>query len=529
MDHGGGAGLAVSDRLAILGYPIIVAMKRSLLFLFALALAACTARTPQSPILSVEGGQIQGVAADVPGVTVFRGIPFAAPPIGGNRWRAPQPVEPWEGVRICDKFGHPPFQAAHYPGGYTTEWGYGDEAPYSEDCLYLNVWTKAPGETERKLPVAVWIFGGGMREGWSSEPEFDGQEWAAKDVVLVSFNYRVGPFGFFAHPLLSAEDPEHATGNWGTLDQIAALRWVQENIAQFGGDPDNVMLFGQSAGARSVKFLSASPLARGLFHKAVIMSGSGFVDPRKAAAAPALPGFPGMPAMRMPAQSQYTLAEAEQSVQAVADWAGLKDLRALRGASTETIFALGSIYTAVTGQRSVLSASPISPYIDGYVLTETFDEACVDGSLAQVPYMIGYTLNDAGNMGAQIRDFCLNREEMGGQAWAYQFARPLPTDGRPGVLQGAFHSSDLWYVFKSLKNCWRPWTQGDWDLSEVMLTAWSNFAKYADPNGPDGGEWAPYTAATPQFMVFKLDDAGVEASAMGEPLVAPRPAFGARP
>ena len=162
-----------------------------------LTLVACGTQD-NGPILTIEGGQIQGVPADIKGVTVYRGIPFAAPPTGQNRWKAPQPVIPWEGVKLCDKFGHPPFQAAHYPGGYTTEWGYGDEAPYSEDCLYLNVWTKKPGDVNAKLPVAIWIFGGGMREGWGSEPEFDGQEWANKDVVLVSFNYRVGPFGFFA-------------------------------------------------------------------------------------------------------------------------------------------------------------------------------------------------------------------------------------------------------------------------------------------------------------------------------------------
>ena len=499
-------------------------MKRYfLLLLGAFALAACTA-TPDNPILTIEGGQIQGVRLDdAPGVTVFRGIPYAAPPIGENRWRAPQSVVPWEGVRICDKFGHPPFQAAHYPGGYTTEWGYGDEAPYSEDCLYLNVWTKAPGQTERKLPVAVWIFGGGLREGWSSEPEFDGKAWAGKDVVLVSFNYRVGPFGFFAHPALSAEDPEHATGNWGTLDQIEVLKWVQRNIAQFGGDPDNVMLFGQSAGARSVKFLSASPLTKGLYNKAVIMSGSGLMDPRK----PAQPMFPGGPVL--PAQTQATLAEAEQSIKAVADWAGLTDLTKLRAASTETVFAMNNLYTSATGKRSVLSASPISPYIDGYVMPETFDEACIDGTLADIPYMIGYTLNDAGNMAEQIIDFCLNREEKGGMAWAYQFARPLPTDGRENVPQGAFHSCDLWYVFKSMEHCWRPWTPGDWDLSERMLTAWTNFAKYADPNGPDGCEWEPYTAEQPEFMVWKLDEADAEASTVGQPLQAPRPSFGARP
>ena len=499
-------------------------MKKTLLLsVLALALAACQS-APNNPVLTIEGGQIQGVVLeDVPGVYVYRGIPYAAPPIGENRWKAPQPVVPWEGVRVCDQFGHPPFQAAHYPGGYTTEWGYGEEAPYSEDCLYLNVWTKAPGQVDKKLPVAVWIFGGGLREGWGSEPEFDGKYWGGKDVVLVSFNYRVGPFGFFAHPELSAEDPEHATGNWGTLDQIEVLRWVQRNIAQFGGDPENVMIFGQSAGSRSVKFLSASPLTKGLFNKAVIMSGSGLVDPRK----PAQPMFPGGPVM--PAQTQATLAEAEASVKEVADWAGFKDIAALRRASTETIYAMGTLYTSATGKRSILSAMPISPYIDGYVLKETFDEACVDGSLAQVPYMIGFTLNDSGNMAGQISEFCLNRQEMGGKAYAYQFARPLPTDGRSNVLQGAFHSSDLWFVFKSLEHCWRPWTKGDWDLAEKELTYWTNFAKYGDPNGPDGGEWTPYTADKPEFMVFKLDEADVEASAMGEPLRAPAPPRMGRP
>ena len=499
--------------------------KLMILLVAALAIASCST-APKNPVLTIEGGQIQGVVLDdAPGVYVYRGIPYAAPPIGENRWRAPQPVVPWDGVRICDTFGHPPYQAVHYPGGYTTEWGYGDEAPYSEDCLYLNVWTKAPGQTDKKLPVAVWIFGGGLREGWGSEPEFDGKYWGAKDVVLVTFNYRVGPFGFFAHPELSAENPEHPTGNWGTLDQIEVLKWVKRNIAQFGGDPDNVMLFGQSAGGRSTKFLSASPLTKGLFDKAVIMSASGLVDPRAQQAAPAIPGMPAMP---MASQSHYTLAEAEASTKEVADWAGFKDLASLRRASTETIYAMGSLYTSVTGKRSVLSASPIAPYIDGYVMDKTFDDACIDGSLAEIPYMIGYTLNDAGNMAGQIRTFCLNREEMGGKAYAYQFARPLPTDGRPNVLSGAFHSSDLWFVFKSLEHCWRPWTQGDWDLSEKMLTAWSNFAKYSDPNGPDGGEWTPYTAAKPEFMVWKLDENDAEASAIGEPLTPPRPAMGTR-
>src|SRR5574344_993017 len=233
-------------------------MKAKFLLMAAAVVLAAACQKTANPVLTIEGGQVQGVPAEKAGVIVYRGIPYAAPPIKDLRWKAPQSVIPWKGIKIADKFGHPGYQSVHYPGGYTTEWGYGDEAPYSEDCLYRNVWTKAAGQVGKKLPVALWIHGGGYREGWGSEPEFDGQEWAAKDVVLVSFNYRLGVFGFLTHPELSAESPEHVSGNYGILDQIAALKWVKNNIAQFGGDPDNVTIFGQSAGAGSVKTLCAS-------------------------------------------------------------------------------------------------------------------------------------------------------------------------------------------------------------------------------------------------------------------------------
>ena len=488
-------------------------MKRFLILACALAMAAC-AHEKASPILTVEGGQVQGVAADVPGVTVFRGIPFAAPPIGENRWKAPQPVVPWEGVKVCDTFGHPPFQAAHYPGGYTTEWGYGAEAPYSEDCLYLNVWTKAPGQPEKKLPVAVWVFGGGMREGWGSEPEFDGQEWASKDVVLVSINYRLGVFGFFTYPELSAESENKVSGNYGILDQIESLKWIKKNIEQFGGDPENVTIFGQSAGAGSVRTLCESPLARGLFHKAVIMSGGGLNIPPKE-------GQEAKPATPMNRFFTYnpSLQESEANTKKVMDWAGLTDLEKLRKASTETMYNVADLYNAVTKNDVYLVNRPI---VDGYVCTKSFDEAAREGTIADVPYMIGYTLNDMGDMAAGIAEFCKVRQEKGGKAWAYEFARPLPDDGKhPEItdrLKGAFHSSDLWFVFKSLKHCWRPWTQGDWDLAEKMLTAWTNFAKFGNPNGEEDGEWTPCTAESPNFMLFKLDDKDAEKSEMGAPI-----------
>ena len=185
-------------------------MKKLLYLLPIIAMVGCTS-TLDNPVLTIEGGQVQGVPADISGVFVYRGIPYAAPPIGDLRWKEPQPVVAWEGVKVADKFGHPGYQAVHYPEGYAVEWGYGDEAPYSEDCLYLNVWTTSPGKVDKKLPVALWIHGGGYREGWGSEPEFDGQEWANKGVVLVSINYRLGIFGFMPYHELSEESPNAAT------------------------------------------------------------------------------------------------------------------------------------------------------------------------------------------------------------------------------------------------------------------------------------------------------------------------------
>jgi para-nitrobenzyl esterase len=210
-----------------------------------------------------------------------------------------------------------------------------------------------------------------------------------------------------------------------------------------------------------------------------------------------------------------TLEQAETQTKEIMDWAGLTNLDRMRAASTETIYTVGALYGAVTGKRTRVSGTPI---VDGYVSLQTFDAAARDNKLANVPYMIGYTLNDLGMMGQGIGDFCLNRENAGGKAYAYEFARPLPTDGRDNVLKGAFHSSDLWYVFKSLQHCWRPMTKGDWQLSEVMLTAWSNFARYGDPNGRNGGKWVAYTKEKPKLMIFKLDASDKENSGMGDPV-----------
>ncbi len=316
-------------------------------------------------------------------------------------------------------------------------------------------------------------------------------------------------FGFLTHPDLSAESPHKVSGNYGILDQIESLKWIKKNIAQFGGDPDNVMIFGQSAGAGSVKTICASPLSKGLFNKAVIMSGGGLTiapPPGAAADAHMRRMFPVL-----------TYEEAQQQNKTVLDWACYTNLEEMRKASTEVIYTIGTIYNRVTQKNAFMTGMPVT---DGYCNPKSFDEAAIDGSLADVPYMIGFTQDDLGDMADGIAAFCLNREEKGAKAWAYECARPLPDDGShpEDYLKGAFHSSDLWFVFKSLQHCWRPWTQGDWDLSEKMLTAWTNFAKYGDPNGNQGGTWAPYTKDNAKFQLFKLDAQDKENSEMGDPI-----------
>jgi len=456
----------------------------------------------KNPVLTIEGGQIQGVQTENPGVYVYRGIPYAAAPTGDLRWKEPQPVTPWEGVRVADEFCNACMQSAHHEGEfYQKEFFDEGDAPYSEDCLFLNIWTPAPGKVNKKLPVAMWIHGGGYVAGWGFEKEMDGEAWAERDVVLVTINYRLGIFGFLAHPELTAESPHNTSGNYGILDQIAALNWIKENIAQFGGDPGNIMIFGQSAGAGSVQALVASPLAKPLISSAIIMSGGGISE--------------------RPMMGGGNLEDAAQRGKVIMDWAGYDTLEKMRAASAKDIFELTGNYAAETGQRA-----GFSPIIDGYVSEESFSSAVRANRVADVPYMIGSVMDDIPFLASteSIAAFCIEREKAGNKAYAYQFARALPGDDA-----GAYHSSELWYIFNTLDRAWRPFTEEDHVLSNVMLDAWTNFARYSDPNGAQGGEWTPYTAQSQEYMIFKLDSTGVEASSMGQPVPSSHPMnFGGR-
>ena len=315
----------------------------------------CNAQPKTAGQVKVTGGVIQGVVED--GMMIFKGIPFAAPPVGELRWKAPQPVIPWEGVRNADKFGPSPISSM------------GGQRDASEDCLYLNVWTPAKSQKE-KLPVMVWIYGGGFSMGTSSY--YDGAPIAREGVVLVTINYRVGKLGYFAHPALSAENPEHVSGNYGILDQIAALRWVQDNIAQFGGDPKNVTIFGESAGGISVSMLCASPLAKGLFRAAISQSGSSFGPVRPKS-------YPG--------ENMKSLAQSEKEGVEFGESKGATTAEALRALKPEDL----SRQMTVTG-----GAWPI---VDGYVIPDDQFKMYEAGKYNDVALLIGYNSDEGDSFG----------------------------------------------------------------------------------------------------------------------------------
>ena len=452
-------------------------MKKLSLFLLICMLSGFAISKDSNPVLTIEGGKVIGVQTPTQGIIAYKGIPFAAPPVGDLRWKEPQPVVSWEGVKVADKFGAAAEQVTWDPNSfYGKEWRASGSVPFSEDCLYLNVWTPAAGKIHKKLPVVMWIHGGGYREGFAFEPEMDGGEaWASRGVILVTVTYRLGVIGFFSHPLLSAENPHGVSGNYGLLDQIAALKWIHNNIQQFGGDPNNIMIFGQSAGAGSVQSLCASPLSKNMVSHMISMSGGG------------LGNFGGLGA--------NSLDTAQAANKAMMDYfkkTSLKDMRAL---SFDELTQMAKDYAAATKKFAFFA-----PVVDNYVLTGTFSNTALAGQIADISYIFGYTANDLMDMTKAVKDFCALRAEKSSKpAYAYLFARQLPGDS-----SGAFHSSDLWYVFHSFAHSWRPFNAGDKALSTKMVDYWTNFAKYGNPNGKGKGIWIPYTAKEPKFMVFDV-------------------------
>ncbi len=452
-------------------------MKKLSLFLLICMLSAFLPKNDSNPVLTIEGGKVLGVQTPTKGVIAYKGIPFAAPPVGDLRWKEPQPVVPWKGVRVADKYGAAAEQVTWDPKSfYGKEWRASGSVPFSEDCLYLNIWTPAAGQSNKKLPVAMWIHGGGYREGFAFEPEMDGgEDWASHGVILVSVTYRLGIMGFFSHPLLAAESPHGVSGNYGLLDQVAALKWIHDNIKQFGGDPNNITIFGQSAGAGSVQLLCASPQSKDLISHAISMSGG------------------GLSTFKMGSNSLDTAMMANKDFMDYFKKTTLKEMRAL---SFEELTQMAKDYASAT-------KTPMfwGPVVDNYFMNGTFGDEATAGKIADIPYMFGYTANDLFDMTKAVGDFCALRAQQSSKpAYAYQFARQLPGDS-----SGAFHSSDLWYVFHSFRHSWRPFTPGDQALSNKMVEYYTNFAKYGNPNGKENGVWTPYTATVPKFMVLDIN------------------------
>jgi para-nitrobenzyl esterase len=452
----------------------------------------------------LDSGLVSGVTGTNAGVRVFRGIPYAAPPVGDWRWREPRAAARWGGVRKADEFGAMCMQAAFRGGAGTAA---ANPPKMSEDCLFLNVWTAATAASERR-PVMVWIHPGGYATGSGSAPGFDGEALARKGVVLVTINYRLGPFGFFSHPELTKESENHASGNYGLMDQIAALQWVQKNIAGFGGDPRRVTVFGDSAGSASISNLTASPLAKGLFQRASGESGAW---------------------MGLSLAPMRTLAEAEQAGVKMADEMHAQNLTELRAKSAEDL---------LKGGRGG------GPVIDGWLIPEDPAKIFAEGKQNDVPLIVGSN-KDEGTFFLQpttAEKFIeSSRKKFGDQAdaflkiypagsdeeanasqlaafrdelafvmrvWAraqtrtgrsktflYYFTHepPAPVSSSPrGALgTGATHGAEAQFIFQNLLAP-RAWTDLDRQVSERMSSYWVNFAADGDPNGKGLPKWPAF-------------------------------------
>jgi para-nitrobenzyl esterase len=461
--------------------------------------------------VKVEGGLVSGTTEA--GVRVFKGIPFAAPPVGELRWRPPQPLEPWRGVRDGSKFGSECPQTQYGAGAVYIR----PLRPQSEDCLFLNVWTRAKAGARR--PVFVWIHGGALTRGSGISDVRDGAPLARKGPVVVSINYRLGPLGYLAHPELTAESGKRSSGNYGVLDQIAALVWVQQNIAAFGGDPAHVTIGGESAGAWSVNTLLASPLARGLFIRAIGGSGGRFS-----------PGYP--------------LPAAEAAGQTFMAAAGASSIKALRGVAAGTLVALPGFRTqevvdgwvlpdeirtifahkthnnvpVIVGQNlnemtSLTGTAGLPRTLDEYrqrvdsqygELSQAFDAAYGVKSEADIAGALLGAGRDT-TFSLHMRTWARMTTAAGSNAYLYLFSHVPPSPRKQELL--AFHASELPYVFDVLasgdpREAGFAYTDVDRGLAARMSGYWVNFIMTGDPNGKGLPQWLPYDPDTEPFLEF---------------------------
>lgn len=480
-------------------------------------------------IVKTENGAVRGIEAADPRITAFKGIPFAAPPVGENRWRAPQPAESWEGVLDCARFK--PISMQDTPGIgdglYNREWHVDPEIPMGEDCLYLNVWTPAKSANE-KLPVLVWYFGGGYQWGYTAEMEFDGERMARRGIIVVSVNYRLGAFGFLAHPEITKNQPD-APANFGSLDQQAGLMWVHRNISAFGGDPDNITVAGQSAGGGSVLSQITCPKNFGIIKRAIVQSG--IIRSPYASG-----GF----------STPVQLSDAEKLGERFFEFMGVKTLDEARALDPFYIRDKYGEY-ARDNPRFFTVQDDKFQFGDPYTLL-------YEGKSANIPIMAGNTGNEFGGgikaenedeleqkareiFGMEAKKFLSFPEahiknggsyavlssiecackalfsryrEIGNDfgCYYYLFDPDIPGEDNPG----SFHSSELWFTFETLAKCSRAYAGRHYDLARMMCNYWCNFIKCGDPNGLDADgtmmpRWEAYTDESHAGMAFLKEGA----------------------
>ncbi len=462
-------------------------------------------------VVKTGSGRVSGVLNAAGDVYAFKGIPFAAPPVADFRWKEPQPVKPWEGVRKCENFGPSPMQAAPAPYSMWSEEFLIPKQPISEDCLYLNVWTGARSAVEKR-PVIVFIHGGGFLSGGGAVPLYDGEAMAKKGIVFVSINYRVGVFGFFAHPELTKESGRNASGNYAILDQLAALRWVKNNIAAFGGDAGNVTIAGQSAGSFSVNILQASPLGKGLFQKAIGESGAVFSNPfttlakaeeagveyGKSLNAPSLAGLRKISAedlMKTPygvwgaIVDGYVLPE-----QVAAIFAAGKENKVplLTGWNQEEFKFFGDVKTAEAFKKDMNDTygPDAQSALENYPATND-----------SVAALSQYRMSSDQAFGSQNFTWANMLSGQGAKVYMYRFTHKVPGTGEYAKY-GAFHGGEIPYAYNTLKFSNRPWQPADYKLAETMSSYWANFAATGDPNGKGLPEWKPYNSNTNDIMIL---------------------------
>ena len=407
-------------------------------------------------IVNTPCGALRGVKTEVEGVVAYKGIRYAT----AGRFEYPKEVTHWDGTYEATEYGACAYQPRSFYNEedmpkkifYYNEFRKGEKYTYSEDCLFLNVF--APEKAEGKLPVIVYIHGGGFTGGCGHEKHFDVPVWPKKGVIGVTLNYRLGPLGFAVLPELKMEAGK--TGNYGLFDQLTAIKWVKHNIAAFGGDPDNITIMGQSAGAMSVQQHCLSPLSKGLFHKAVMSSGGGVNKILSATT---------------PEKGYHFWHEVMREV-------GAKTLAEFREVPVEDIF------TAWKKLQKTVKGGFCMPYIDGRLVVGAGSDIVAQGRHHKIPYMIGSTSHDIMPpiIYSMATKWCKEQEEA--PAYSWYFERMLPGD-----KHGAWHSSDLWYWFGTLRNGWRPFKEKDYALADDMATYLTNFAKTGNPNGGNLPEW----------------------------------------